>query len=260
MYTSGTTGRPKGAEITYQMCVFNAVQCAMTIGLTANTKNLVFLPTFHTGGLNVYANPTFHTGGCNVVMRSFDPGQFLRLLSDRALGLTHPAGRADQLPDAGAGAGLRRRRLLAHRLHRRRRRGGTPGADRGIRPQGHQAAAGLGHDRDRAARAAAVGRDGARQGGLLRPAAALCAAEDLRSRRQRGEAGRDRRADDPGADRDAGLLEPAGGQPTSFTTTAGSTPATPRARTRTATTISSIAGRTCSSPAARTSIRSRSRT
>ena len=92
MYTSGTTGRPKGAQITYQMCVFNGIQCAMTIGLTAQTRNLVFLPTFHTGGLNVYANPTFHTGGCNVVMRSFDPGLFLRLLSDRALGLTHLLG------------------------------------------------------------------------------------------------------------------------------------------------------------------------
>jgi len=92
MYTSGTTGRPKGAQITYQMCVFNGVQCAMTVGLTAETKNLVFLPTFHTGGLNVYANPTFHTGGCNVVMRSFDPGLFLRLLSDRELHLTHLLG------------------------------------------------------------------------------------------------------------------------------------------------------------------------
>jgi fatty-acyl-CoA synthase len=92
MYTSGTTGRPKGAEITYRMCVFNGIQCAMMVGLTAQSRNLVFLPTFHTGGLNVYANPTFHTGGCNVVMRSFDPALFLRLLSDRALGLTHALG------------------------------------------------------------------------------------------------------------------------------------------------------------------------
>jgi fatty-acyl-CoA synthase len=92
MYTSGTTGRPKGAQITYQMCVFNAIQCAMTVGLTAETKNLVFLPTFHTGGLNVYANPTFHTGGCNVVMRSFDPALFLELLTDRKLHLTHLLG------------------------------------------------------------------------------------------------------------------------------------------------------------------------
>ncbi|TWT02882.1 long-chain fatty acid--CoA ligase [Reyranella sp. CPCC 100927] len=92
MYTSGTTGRPKGAQITYRMCTFNAIQCAMTVGLTAQSKNLVFLPTFHTGGLNVYANPTFHTGGCNVVMRSFDPAMFLRLLTDKQLHLTHLLG------------------------------------------------------------------------------------------------------------------------------------------------------------------------
>jgi fatty-acyl-CoA synthase len=92
MYTSGTTGRPKGAQITYQMCIFNAVQCTMTVGLTAQTRNLVLLPTFHTGGLNVYANPTFHTGGANVVMRSFDPGLFLKLLTDKQLHLTHLLG------------------------------------------------------------------------------------------------------------------------------------------------------------------------
>jgi fatty-acyl-CoA synthase len=92
MYTSGTTGRPKGAQITHQMCVFNAIHCAMMVGLTARTKNLVFLPTFHTGGLNVYGNPTFHTGGCNVVMRSFDPALFLRLLTDKELRLTHALG------------------------------------------------------------------------------------------------------------------------------------------------------------------------
>ena len=92
MYTSGTTGRPKGAQITYRMCVFNAVHCCMSIGLTAQAKNLVLLPTFHTGGLNVYANPTFHTGGCNVVMRSFDPAEFLEILSDKQLCITHLLG------------------------------------------------------------------------------------------------------------------------------------------------------------------------
>ena len=92
MYTSGTTGRPKGAIITYQMTVFNAVQCAMTMEITSQSKNLVFLPTFHTGGLNVYANPVFHTGGCNVVLRTFDPAYFLELLSDKELHLTHALG------------------------------------------------------------------------------------------------------------------------------------------------------------------------
>jgi fatty-acyl-CoA synthase len=92
MYTSGTTGRPKGAMITYQMALFNAIHCAMTVEITVHSKNLVVLPTFHTGGLNVYANPAFHTGGCNVVMRTFDPGHFLDLLSDKELHLTHLLG------------------------------------------------------------------------------------------------------------------------------------------------------------------------
>jgi fatty-acyl-CoA synthase len=92
MYTSGTTGRPKGAKLTYQMAVFNAIQCAMTVAITNRSKNLVFLPTFHTGGLNVYANPIFHTGGTNVVLRTFEPAVFLELLSDKELHLTHALG------------------------------------------------------------------------------------------------------------------------------------------------------------------------
>lgn len=89
MYTSGTTGRPKGALITYQMALYNAVHATQAVDLTSRSKNLVVLPTFHTGGLNVYANPAFHAGGCNVVLRSFEPAQFLDLLTDKELGLTH---------------------------------------------------------------------------------------------------------------------------------------------------------------------------
>lgn len=92
MYTSGTTGRPKGAKITYAMCVFNAVHCSIAVELIQSSKNIVFLPTFHTGGLNVYANPTFHTGGTNVVMRVFDPDEFCALLSDKELHITHALG------------------------------------------------------------------------------------------------------------------------------------------------------------------------
>jgi fatty-acyl-CoA synthase len=92
MYTSGTTGRPKGAQIAYRMPLYNAVHSAMAVEITVRSKNLVFLPTFHTGGLNVYANPVFHTGGTNVVMRSFDPAYFLKLLSDKELWITHGLG------------------------------------------------------------------------------------------------------------------------------------------------------------------------
>jgi fatty-acyl-CoA synthase len=92
MYTSGTSGRPKGAQITYRMCTFNAIHCTIMVGLTPRSRNLVVLPMFHTGGLNIYANPTFHTGGSNVVLRDFEPSLLLALLADKALGITHLMG------------------------------------------------------------------------------------------------------------------------------------------------------------------------
>jgi fatty-acyl-CoA synthase len=49
----------------------------------------VILPLFHTGGLNCYANPVLHAGGTILIMRTFDPGQALDCISDRALGITH---------------------------------------------------------------------------------------------------------------------------------------------------------------------------
>ena len=92
LYTSGTTGHPKGALISYRMAHFNAVDCQMTGDLTSSSKNLVILPTFHTGGLNVWANPMFQVGGANAVMRSFDPDDLLRLLADKDLCITHTLG------------------------------------------------------------------------------------------------------------------------------------------------------------------------
>lgn len=92
LYTSGTTGHPKGALISYRMAHFNAVDCQMTGDLTSSSKNLVILPTFHTGGLNVWANPLFQVGGANAVMRSFDPDTLLGLLADKHLCITHTLG------------------------------------------------------------------------------------------------------------------------------------------------------------------------
>ena len=92
MYTSGTTGRPKGARNTYRMGLYNTLNSVVACEVGPRARNLVFLPTFHTGGLNVYANPVFQTGGTNVVMRTFDPGRFLRILSDRDTPLTHALG------------------------------------------------------------------------------------------------------------------------------------------------------------------------
>lgn len=90
IYTSGTTGRPKGAQITYRMALFNAVTLCAAFDVTAQSRNLVVLPTFHTGGLNVFANPVFFSGGTNLVLRDFDPAFVITLLSSG--GVSHMLG------------------------------------------------------------------------------------------------------------------------------------------------------------------------
>jgi fatty-acyl-CoA synthase len=89
MYTSGTTGHPKGAIITHGMVFWNCVNLGIPALITPETVQLVVLPLFHTGGLNCYANPVLHAGGTILIMRNFDPGQALDCISDPALGITH---------------------------------------------------------------------------------------------------------------------------------------------------------------------------
>lgn len=89
MYTSGTTGHPKGVIITQGMYFWNMINISTPAGLNLNSVSYVVLPTFHIGGLNLYANPIFHHGGTNIVAREYDPGLTLRTLADPEQAVTH---------------------------------------------------------------------------------------------------------------------------------------------------------------------------
>ncbi|MFK7913341.1 MAG: long-chain fatty acid--CoA ligase [Pseudomonadales bacterium] len=89
MYTSGTTGHPKGALITHGMNFINCVNLGIPALVNPHSVQLVVLPLFHTGGANCYANPILHAGGRIILLREFDPGVALRILGDPEHGVTH---------------------------------------------------------------------------------------------------------------------------------------------------------------------------
>lgn len=80
MYTSGTTGRPKGAVLAQGTQLWNSINIGTAIGLTYRDVTLTVLPMFHIGGLGLYALPTLHVGGRLIIQRTFDLEETCRLL------------------------------------------------------------------------------------------------------------------------------------------------------------------------------------
>jgi len=72
MYTSGTTGTPKGALLPHRKTLYNARNAEIFFGLSSQDRALVVLPLFHSFGLKILALPTLYAGGAVVLQERFD--------------------------------------------------------------------------------------------------------------------------------------------------------------------------------------------
>jgi fatty-acyl-CoA synthase len=77
LFTSGTTGRPKGATFTQENMTFNALNVITAFGLTAADEILTAVPMFHSGGLFIHTTPGLCAGATVTIHRQFDPGVLL---------------------------------------------------------------------------------------------------------------------------------------------------------------------------------------
>ncbi len=78
MYTSGTTGQPKGAVLSHRKTFFNCLNADIFFKLHTSDIMLIFLPLFHSGGLFIQAAPILYKGATIVLHRKFDPLQVYR--------------------------------------------------------------------------------------------------------------------------------------------------------------------------------------
>lgn len=88
MFTSGTTGQPKGVELSYGNIWWNSVNVDSLVDTRRGDTNLAVAPLFHIGGLNALTIRTFVRGGHVLVRRTFDPRQILRDIEEYKINQT----------------------------------------------------------------------------------------------------------------------------------------------------------------------------
>jgi O-succinylbenzoic acid--CoA ligase len=79
LYTSGTTGRPKGAMLTHLSIAHSVIHFQFTMGLTDEDRGLLAVPTSHVTGLIALVHAMVHCAGTLIVMPAFKASEFIDL-------------------------------------------------------------------------------------------------------------------------------------------------------------------------------------
>jgi fatty-acyl-CoA synthase len=82
LYTSGTSGAPKGALITHGMLFWNSVNTTLRLDLVQSDVSVTYTPLFHTGGWNVLTTPFLHRGARLILLKRFDADRLLELCDE----------------------------------------------------------------------------------------------------------------------------------------------------------------------------------
>ena len=86
-YTSGTSGRPKGVQLTHGNVVWNVMNLLVDVDLGSEEVALVTAPLFHTAALNQVLFPTILKGGTVLVEPKFDPARAVDLIESERVTL-----------------------------------------------------------------------------------------------------------------------------------------------------------------------------
>ncbi|MGR8921609.1 MAG: class I adenylate-forming enzyme family protein [Gammaproteobacteria bacterium] len=81
VYTSGTTGRPKGAVLSQRALLFNALNSIHMHDLSRSDRVLTVLPLFHVGGMNIQTLPALYAGAEVILAARFDPEETVALVA-----------------------------------------------------------------------------------------------------------------------------------------------------------------------------------
>ena len=87
LYTSGTTGFPKGAIYSHKMLFWNSINTAISLIVNTESRTVNVMPPFHTGGWNVLTTPFLHHGAYTCMVKKFDASTVLRLLQEEQVTL-----------------------------------------------------------------------------------------------------------------------------------------------------------------------------